>query len=319
MGETPLISIIIPVYNSERFLKECFNSVVSQSYKDFEVIVVDDGSTDSSIQIEDEYSSDDRFTLIRQANRGQGEARNRALDIAKGRYIAFLDSDDVMKPDFLERTLREIEKEDYDIVVTNYDFINEKSEYMYTHSSVVSDYTLDGYLALTEMWYDENVHIGPWAKLYKREIFEKERFKSCYCEDSDILVRIFKESQKIRYISDSLFKYRIRNNADTWVFKPRTYEQIAVFDEMYSYAKKNYPPQMVEALEVKMISVWFHVFLQLPRDDEREKELEKRIKENRKAVLRNKRIRKKTRIACLSSYLGFGAVRFLFGFARRTG
>ena len=133
------------------------------------------------------------------------------------------------------------------------------------------------------------------------------------------MVRIFKKNQSILYISDSLFRYRIRNNADTWVFKPKTYEQIAVFDDMYMFAKKHYSDEMIKALEVKMISVWFHVFLQLPKDDKRVEELKKRIIENRKAVLKNKRIRKKTRIACLSSYLGFGFVRFLFGFARRTG
>ena len=88
---------------------------------------------------------------------------------------------------------------------------------------------------------------------------------------------------------------------------------------MYEYAGKNYPKELIQALEVKMISVWFHVFLQLPQDDERAEELKKRIKEHRRAVLKDKRIRNKTRIACLSSYLGFRMVKFIFGFARRTG
>ena len=130
MINNPLLSIIIPVYNSERFLKECLDSVLSQSFSDFEVIVVDDGSTDSSIQIEEEYSKDSRFVIIRQSNAGQGAARNRALDIAKGKYITFLDSDDAMKPDFLKETLSKIEDGKYDIVVTNYDYINEQSEFL---------------------------------------------------------------------------------------------------------------------------------------------------------------------------------------------
>ena len=173
--------------------------------------------------------------------------------------------------------------------------------------------------AIDRMFYDENVHIGPWAKLYKREVFEKERFKSCYCEDADILERIIKKDQSILYISDSLFKYRIRNDADTWVFKPRTYEQIAVFDNMYLFAKENYPSELIGALKAKMMSVWFHVLLQLPKGDKRADELKKRIKENRRAVLKDNRIRNKTRIACLSSYLGFSVVRLLFGFVKRAG
>ena len=319
MTKNPVVSIIIPVYNSEKYLKECLDGVISQTFKDYEVIVVDDGSTDSSIDIEETYSSDNRFMIVKQQNAGQGMARNRALDVARGKYISFLDSDDFMNPDFLKRTVKEMDKGDFDIVVTNYNFINEKSEFLYVHSDVQSDYSLDGYSALMEMWYDENVHIGPWAKLYKREVFEKERFKSCYCEDSDILERIFKKDQKVFYISEPLFEYRIRNEADTWSFKPKSYEQIAVFDEMYEFAKKNYSKEMIQALEVKMISVWFHVLLQLPKDDVRTEELKSRIKKSRRTVLKNKRIRKKTRIACLSSYLGFGMVRFLFGFARRSG
>ena len=165
MNNSPLVSIIIPVYNSERFLKECFESILAQTFEDYEVLVVDDGSSDSSLDIEDQYSKDPRFIIIRQSNAGQGMARNRALDMAEGRYITFLDSDDAMKPDFLKRTIFEMEKGDYDMIVSNYDFMNEKSEYMYIHSKVTKDYCLDGYEALTEMWYDENVHIGPWAKL----------------------------------------------------------------------------------------------------------------------------------------------------------
>ena len=320
MTNYPMVSIIIPVYNSERFLKECFDSILAQTYDNYEIIVVDDGSVDTSIQIEEEYSKKVAgFRIIKQANSGQGVARNRGLDIARGEYIAFIDSDDAMKPDFLKESVAKIEAGNYDIVVANYDKINEKSEFLAIHSNAKADDTLDGYEALMEMWYGENVHIAPWGKLYKKEVFEKDRFKSCYCEDAEILERLIKKDYKILYISDSLFEYRIRSDADSWAFKPKSYEQIAVFDEMYEYAGKNYPKELIQALEVKMTSVWFHVFLQLPQDDERTEELKKRIKKHRMAVLRNKRTRRKTKIACLSSCLGFGIVRFLFNFTRRTG
>ena len=88
---------------------------------------------------------------------------------------------------------------------------------------------------------------------------------------------------------------------------------------MYLFAKEKYPSEIVDALKVKMISVWFHVLLQLPKDDKRALELKKRIKENRWSVLKNKRIRNKTRMACFSSYLGFFVVRLLFNFVKRTG
>ena len=171
MTNNPMVSIIIPVYNSERFLKECFDSILAQTYDNYEIIVVDDGSVDTSIQIEEEYSKKVAgFRIIKQANSGQGVARNRGLDIARGEYIAFIDSDDAMKPDFLKGAVAKIEAGNYDIVVANYDKINEKSEFLAIHSNAKADYTLDGYEALMEMWYDENVHIAPWGKLYKKEI-----------------------------------------------------------------------------------------------------------------------------------------------------
>ena len=146
MSTSPLVSIIIPVYNSERFLKECFNSILSQYFKDFEVIIVDDGSTDSSLIIEEEYSKDLRFRVIKQENAGQGIARNRALDIAKGKYITFLDSDDAMKPDFLKETVSKIEGGKYDIVVTNYDFINEKSDFLNPILTGIESYKIKNYV-----------------------------------------------------------------------------------------------------------------------------------------------------------------------------
>ena len=190
MTNNPMVSIIIPVYNSERFLKECFDSILAQTYDNYEIIVVDDGSVDTSIQIEEEYSKKAAgFRIIKQANSGQGVARNRGLDIARGEYIAFIDSDDAMKPDFLKEAVAKIEAGNYDIVVANYDKINEKSEFLAIHSNAKADYTLNGYEALMGMWYGENVHIAPWGKLYKKEVCEKDRVKSCYCEDEEILER----------------------------------------------------------------------------------------------------------------------------------
>src|SRR5574344_185554 len=127
MTNKHMVSIIIPVYNAERFLKECFDSILAQTYDNYEIIVVDDGSVDTSIQIEEEYSKKVAgFRIIKQANSGQGVARNRGLDIARGEYIAFIDSDDAMKPDFLKEAVAKIEAGNYDIVVANYDKINEK-------------------------------------------------------------------------------------------------------------------------------------------------------------------------------------------------
>ena len=109
------ISIIIPVYNVEKYLRECLDSILAQSYKDFEIILVDDGSTDSSGNICDEYSMKyENIKVLHKNNNGLSSARNAGLDIAQGEYILFIDSDDVVSPVMLETLMAHVAG--YDIV-----------------------------------------------------------------------------------------------------------------------------------------------------------------------------------------------------------
>ena len=116
-----LISIITPVYNSEKFLKKCIDSILNQTYSNFELILVDDGSVDKSPQICDEYArKDSRIVVIHQKNQGQAAARNKALDICKGDYISFIDSDDYVNPQMLEILMYTMQQSEADIAVCDY-------------------------------------------------------------------------------------------------------------------------------------------------------------------------------------------------------
>ena len=113
----PKVSVIIPVYNTEPWLKECLDSVLRQTMAGFEVICVDDGSTDRSGAILKDYAARDaRFCVISQKNKGQSAARNAGINVARGTYIYFLDSDDYIEPDLLETACRELDKKKLDIV-----------------------------------------------------------------------------------------------------------------------------------------------------------------------------------------------------------
>ena len=115
---TPKISIIIPVYNTEEYLRECLDSVIEQTLKDIEIILVDDGSTDNSGKICDEYrEKDTRITVIHQENRGQGKARNEALKISNGEYIGFIDSDDWIDLDFYEKLYNAASEKESEVTV----------------------------------------------------------------------------------------------------------------------------------------------------------------------------------------------------------
>ena len=115
---TPIISVIVPVYNSSKYLKECLDSILNQTLTDIEVICVDDGSTDESPLILEEYASrDSRLQILKQENKGAGAARNLGMTIAKGKYLSFLDSDDFFSPDMLKHAYLNAEIYSSDITI----------------------------------------------------------------------------------------------------------------------------------------------------------------------------------------------------------
>ncbi len=127
----PIVSVIMPVYNCQDYLRQCLDSVTAQTLKDIEIICVDDGSEDQSLQILKEYAAgDDRSKVISQQNGGAGAARNNGLRNAKGKYLSFLDSDDFFEPDMLEKALAKLREDEADFVVFRSDsYFNDTKEY----------------------------------------------------------------------------------------------------------------------------------------------------------------------------------------------
>lgn len=125
----PLFSIIIPVYNSEEYLKECLNSITCQSFKSYEIIIIDDGSTDNSYEILAEYQRNfDCIRLLKQTNKGQGSARNKGIDIALGKYIWFVDSDDSIASNALEILSKKLTDDPVDTLIFSYEFVEDFEE-----------------------------------------------------------------------------------------------------------------------------------------------------------------------------------------------
>src|SRR5574344_2773158 len=133
------VSLIIPVFNSEKYLDECLESAIGQTLTDIEIICVDDGSTDCSAEILHEYSKkDNRIKVLRQENLGQSTARNKGLKFASGEYIAFLDSDDFMKSDMLEKLYDKAKVENSDIVMSDIVVLNERTGEIFTNDTYFS-------------------------------------------------------------------------------------------------------------------------------------------------------------------------------------
>ena len=124
----PKVSVIIPVYNSEKYISECLDSVLNQTFKDIEIICIDDGSTDKSFDILNRYNiKEKRITLLTQKNLGQSVARNKALEIAKGEYIYFLDSDDYIEPNLIEECIKKLDETQEGLICFNTEVVGEIS------------------------------------------------------------------------------------------------------------------------------------------------------------------------------------------------
>ena len=124
----PCVSIIIPVYNCEKYVLECLKSIACQTFGNFEALVVNDGSDDNSENIIMNFvDKDNRFKLLTKENSGQSSARNLGLRLAKGKYIAFLDSDDTIKPDFFEKLYKEAEEKELDVAISGIEVDNQKT------------------------------------------------------------------------------------------------------------------------------------------------------------------------------------------------
>lgn len=234
------ISIIIPVYNVEKYLRRCLNSIINQTYKDIEIILVDDGSTDNSGKICDEYKEkDNRIVVIHKENGGLSDARNAGIDIAKGKYIGFIDSDDFADIRMYEILYNNLKNTDSDLSICNlYQFSDEKEVYGTEDNEKITIYNKKEFFE--NMYNDPLNFVVAWNKLYKKEIFDNIRYpKGRVVEDSAVLHYIIDKCEKIVITNLELIYYFYRN--DSILHNPK-YNLIDELDFVYDracYLKKN--------------------------------------------------------------------------------
>lgn len=213
-----MVSIIIPVYNVGPYLRECLDSVVNQTYRDWEGILIDDGSTDDSGAICDEYASKDRrFRVIHQANQGINSVRNRGLKETTGEYIAWVDSDDVVHPRWLETLHSIITTNDCDIAVVEYrnwynGQINIDDNIKIAGARFIPlDQAIDQVLNSGIKGFTSNL----WTKMYRREIIGESSLVFDWAEDLDFNIQMIIKGARIYCTETPLYFYRIRGNSIT--------------------------------------------------------------------------------------------------------
>jgi glycosyltransferase involved in cell wall biosynthesis len=227
----PKVSIIIPVYNVEKYLAECLDSAIGQTLRDIEIICVDDGSTDRSPEILDEYAKkDSRIIVIHQQNAGPGPARNVGIDLAKGEYIAFLDSDDVMKLTLCEKAAQVAERENADMTYFLYE--NNRSQ----RKSKYERFILEGrgnQLGIENLL--KNVVL--WSKLWRTRFIKDGHlmFPNDFLGTEDIIFNWYalSLSPKVAFLPERLLWYRVTPNSLTLNLKRGYFRNIVtVFDRI---------------------------------------------------------------------------------------
>lgn len=259
----PLVSVIVPVYRVENYLRTCVDSILAQTYSDLEVILVDDGSPDGCPAICDEYAKQDaRVRVIHQKNAGACAARNSALDVCQGEYITFVDSDDFIHPCYVELLWDTLHKQQADISIANFTEVSADAvpkDFPSIPNSNISIHQITGRDACF-MLYDSSYWtriVVPWGKLFPRRLFEQLRFPHLPCqEDEATIYKLLYPQKEIALFDTPLYYYRATPDSlshQSFSEKELVFSQI--FDERVQY----YDAHHDDELALKTLVMAFYI------------------------------------------------------------
>lgn len=206
-----LVSVIVPVYNSEKYLKQCIESIINQTYKNLEIIIIDDESTDKSGEICDEYKKIDyRIQVIHKKNEGVSIARNYGIHISKGKYIAFVDSDDYIEENMIKELVGNIIEFDAEVSICGYKILYEKSNNVKLSDNKNVTVKLSSRETLEMIFNSNKINGFLWNKIFQRKILKERLLREDIdiCEDLLLVCEILNDIQNVCYTSKQLYNYR---------------------------------------------------------------------------------------------------------------
>lgn len=306
-----LISVIIPVYNVEKYLRKCLESVFQQTYKEIDIIIIDDGSTDRSGYICDEYKKKyPQITVVHKKNGGLSDARNLGIKMAMGDYVAFLDSDDFLSPYYFEIMAKIIYDAEINLVALKQpcSFWDEDEDAVELAKNG-NDYKVEimsNIEALERMFYLKIV-TGAQFKICKTEIFKKISFpQNLLYEDLATTYKEFMNVDRVAIVDSKIYAYRKR--MDGIIRQKFSEKKLGIIEVSQNvvYTIDNVFPELLPAAKYRVFSPLFSVFLQVPFEEKLYRtKLWSEIVKYRKSVIKEKnQIRAKDRIAAFLTYLG---------------
>lgn len=289
---SPLVSIIVPVYNSEEYIFNSINSILNQTYKNIEIIIINDGSTDRTNEILNEIAlKDKRIVYVNQKNIGVSETRNKGIQLSKGEYITFMDSDDTVEPEYIEKLMEEVLKNEFDIVACGYTDISKygivKLNDFYNNNTILSK---DEFI--NRIFYGVGGTV--WGKVFKRNIIIENNIKMkqniFMCEDMIFVLEYVMKCNKYGSINENLYNYnRLNENSISTMVNMQYYNNlIVVISEIQKILEENnYEKSYVDSILCNRVQSMSISFLIMQHDKKHNYSKKQKI-ENIKIILNNK-------------------------------
>lgn len=308
-----LISVIVPVYNVAPYLKECLDSVVRQTYTNLEIILIDDGSTDNSGNICDDYAKvDKRIRVVHQKNAGLGPARNTGLDLCTGAYLSFVDSDDFLALDMLEFLYKNAINKAADISICSFLLYDNITGEVFPSTRKYQDCFFTNAQDFLTHFFTRPPHAYVWAKLYRRKLFAQYRFKDIAFEDALMWVPLCKVAQRFVISLQKKYFYRQRIGSITVnnKFSPKIFDLPVVWQQV----RKDLQPYGPKLRELAAGNFYYHGYVCIlnnlcrSNSEKRYKEqveiIKKNVRKDLLNIIRNKNIKLRTKGACLAVAIG---------------
>ena len=261
------VSVIVPVYNVEQYLDKCLESITSQTYSNLEIIIVDDGSEDSSYLIYEKWKEkDDRIQIIKKINEGLGFARNTGLEMATGKYVLFVDSDDFIENNMIEKLIENIIIDKSDTIYCGIKrYFNENEiknippkcgRIVYDKNEIINNVLLEMIGTLPHENEDMNLEVSVWHSLYSMDVIKKNNIKFpservFMSEDISFHIDYLQYANRVSFITDCLYNYRLNNNSLSMKYDENRFERskkmyFQIYEKLSSFIKESEFKQRVQ-------------------------------------------------------------------------
>lgn len=306
-----LVTIIVPVFNIEKYLERCVESLINQKYSNLEIILVDDGSTDQSAAICDHYMNrDSRVTVIHKVNGGLSDARNAALEVAKGDYISLVDGDDYVSKYYISNLVTALEVANAEMSMSWFENVIEDRIPSNTPSEVNESEieVMNAHDCVKRLLYQDYVETSACGKLYKKDLFYNLKYPvGKLYEDILVTYETIRRSQKIALIKNvDYYYFQRRNSIQYQKFTINKLDAVKHIKMLELNVSKDYP-DLTTAAACRVFSVVSNIYFQVDNSNEYQdikKQLWALIKQYRKIILKDASARKKARAGAFLSYLG---------------